>query len=76
MLCLIICLLRIIYCLDGEEENAIERCWVTKLESRYLKNVDEECDYIYLWNDWMMLYSLEVLLRNGEYIHIVNNNNI
>ena len=72
MLSLIICLLRIIYCLDGEEENTIERCWETNQEVRYLENVDEECDYIYLWNDWMKLYSLEVLLRNGECIHIVN----
>ena len=67
MLCLIVCLLRIIYCLDGEEENNIECCWVTNPDVRYLENLDEECDYIYLWNDWMKLYSLEVLLHKGEY---------
>ncbi|KAI6654177.1 hypothetical protein LOD99_3022 [Oopsacas minuta] len=64
MLSLIICLLRILYCFDGEEENTMERCWDTNMEVRYLENVDEECDYIYLWNDWMKLYTLDVLLRN------------
>ena len=66
MLCLIICLLKIFYCLDGEMECAMERAWETDEGVRYLRNVDEECDFIYLWSDWVKLYTLEVLGRHGK----------
>ena len=66
LLILTVCLLKIFYCLDGEEENKMERIWETEEEVRYVEGVDN-CDYIYLWSDWVKLYTLETILRRGKF---------